>query len=118
MWGSGRPVVIDDNKAELWAWRDLVALYARRAMRGQEPIDRACEVTITMYLAKPPTNRDPYPIRRKDADKLQRAVFDALVQGRVLVDDGRVTDAHVKKRFADSEHPEGAEIMVEELEIG
>lgn len=69
-------------------------------------------ITLRFNMKKPAS----YPKRivdhtkRPDFDNLAKAVVDALVQGRILKDDGLITDATIQKRYADDEHPEGVEI--------
>lgn len=69
-------------------------------------------ITLRFNMAKPKS----YPKRivdhtkKPDFDNLAKGVVDGLVQGRILKDDGCVTDATIQKRYADDEHPEGVEI--------
>lgn len=69
---------------------------------GWEPLDGALDVDFWFYFnpltrAKPgdfPTTKSTY-----DWDKLSRAVGDGLTDGRVIVDDARIVDASVHKRY-------------------
>lgn len=71
-------------------------------------------MSIDFYLPKPKkTKFGSRPAGKPDADKLARAVNDALTESGLIVDDARVVSLHVHKRWA-FETP-GAIITVEPL---
>lgn len=79
------------------------------------PLDKHRVVVVMRFnLTKPPS----YPKRvvehtkRPDADNLAKGVLDGLVQGRLLKDDGCVTDLTSYKRYAEPGHPPGVEIQL------
>jgi Holliday junction resolvase RusA-like endonuclease len=100
-----------DNPA-LKQWRDRVSDEALRAGALEPTPDVAFEVDCTFFLERPKahcgTGRNEgivkdgapaYPVVRPDADKLLRAVLDALT-GRVWADDAQVVVATARKRYA------------------
>lgn len=48
--------------------------------------------------------------KKPDLDNLLKAILDALVKHNIIDDDNCVTDLSVCKRYADDEHPVGAEV--------
>lgn len=74
-------------------WQTGIAKLARAAMGSQPPMTGPVTVAVKFYM-RPPVNtekgRSPdVPEVYPDADKLERALFDALKQGRVWADDGQ-----------------------------
>lgn len=70
------------------AWQDEVALRAKEAMRGREPITGPVSVRAVFVLS----NR-----RRVDIDNLSKNVLDSL-KGIVFEDDTQVVNAHLVKK--------------------
>jgi Holliday junction resolvase RusA-like endonuclease len=115
-----------DNPA-LKQWRDRVSDQALRAGALEPTPDVGFEVECTFFLERPKahcgTGRNEgvvkdgapaYPVVRPDADKLLRAVLDALT-GRVWADDAQVVVATARKRYAAyMDHP-GVSIVVRPL---
>jgi Holliday junction resolvase RusA-like endonuclease len=102
-----------DNPA-LKQWRDRVSDEALRAGALEPTPDVGFEVECTFFLERPKahcgTGRNEgivkdgapaYPVVRPDADKLLRAILDALT-GRVWADDAQVVVATARKRYAGS----------------
>lgn len=98
----GRQGQIFHSKSDkLKQWRNQVAAAARRALPDDyEPTDGACYLQAVFAYDKPRSRpRDEaYKPTMPDADKLLRAVFDALT-GIVYTDDCRVADAHAQKVY-------------------
>lgn len=117
----GRGILIESSK-KVKPWREDVRASALAAMTDDwQPIDSPVEVWVTFYLPAPKTlpKRVYYPTKRPDADKLARSTLDALTSAGVYLDDSKVTDLHVLKRYVgrnvmDVTIP-GAHIDVEEL---
>jgi Holliday junction resolvase RusA-like endonuclease len=73
-----------------------------------ERFDGPVLVRLAFYLDRPkshfgakglrPTAPD-FPHKRPDLDHLQRAIFDALTQAGVWMDDSQVVTAHAAKRY-------------------
>lgn len=110
----GRPQVVADSKATK-PWRVEVGRAAANAVRargGWLPVNEATEVTVWFWLPRGSSVRRVLPFVRPDVDKLARSTLDALTACGVLVDDARVTDLVVRKRYADGEIAPGARVRV------
>lgn len=106
---GGRAVLTDGRSATARAahasWRQAVATAARdylTANPATRPFDSPCSVAATFLLPKPPSSpkKRAYPDARPDLDKLARSCLDALADGGLLVNDSRVVDLFVRKRWA------------------
>lgn len=102
---TGHPRAIEDRKRELLPWRKLVAqcaLAARSGLAGY-PLEGAVELDLFFRLPRRQKHRRRDLKRdaavRPDADKLTRAIKDAL-SGVLYRDDGQVTTLRVRKRIA------------------
>jgi len=95
---TGRAFIIHDNGPELRAWRKTVATLAGMKWGGRI-VNTGVELELTFYLVRAKSAKRPAPYIKPDADKLVRAVFDALT-GVVYDDDCRVTDYVARKRYA------------------
>lgn len=115
--------IYESNKA-VGPWRADVRAECQRVMRagGYGPVQGPVEVTVYFRLTRPRshygTGRNATVLRRgapecpaskPDADKLLRAVLDALTQAGVYTDDAQVCRIEVCKMY--SERP-GADITV------
>ena len=83
-------------------WKSKVGTYVRRALMAQGialPITFPVRIDLAFYFAREyHKSEKPLPLpKRPDRDNLQKAVEDALVDGRVLVDDAQVYDGRVNK---------------------
>jgi Holliday junction resolvase RusA-like endonuclease len=102
----------DKQKLELEAWRnDVVAacMVWRSENRPFEPLDEPVEVEFKFFM--PPVKSDPFRVRfatPSDWDKLSRATCDALVDGRLIKDDGRIFRAIVECWYAPPQGRTGA----------
>lgn len=114
----GRGRLIAQNEGRLKAWRSAVEAAAREAWAGTDPLDGPCKVRLTFRLPRPAghygTGRNAdrlrpsapnYPERKKDLDKLIRAVFDALTYAAVWTDDSRAVQVLALKMYADHRPP-------------
>lgn len=115
--GNGR--LIEASK-KVAPWRAAVADAIEKAwVEGGEFVvyDRAVEVEITFFLARPKSvsiTKRPLPTSPPDLDKLVRSTLDGLVQGGALKDDSLVVRLYARKLYAD-EKPYGAEIEIRPL---
>lgn len=109
--GGGR--MIESSKT-LKPWRDAV----RRAAAEhapEAPLDEALRVSMDFYLPKPRrTKFGKHPAGKPDADKLARAVNDALTDSGLIADDSRIVALHARKHWAVDQEP-GVTITVEPL---
>ena len=104
-------------------WTTLVASYAARAMRGAPALTGPVKVSMWFIFDRPASHtaaqrKSPYVAVRKryDADKLARAVNDALTQAAVWEDDSQAVIIYVEKLYADAAASRaGVTIIVEEL---
>lgn len=86
-----------------WAWRDRV-IAAGVVLRSQAggtlegPV--AIEVTVTIDRPKSAPKTRVWPaVRNGDADKIARAVLDALTEAELWGDDSQVVDLHTVKAY-------------------
>jgi crossover junction endodeoxyribonuclease RusA len=93
--GNGR--FIEASKY-LPAWRSAIEQHCRDLF--EEPMDGALEVELWFYLPKPSSVSRDYPSVMPDADKLARAVNDGLTKGGAIVDDSRIVNLLVYKRYS------------------
>lgn len=94
---GGHVRTVEDNRSALMVWRGAVAaevVKAREAARLQV-MQGPVAVAVTFTMPKPvgkPKRKPCWPTSKRDADKLQRAVFDALTIGGAFADDGQVVE--------------------------
>lgn len=77
-----------------------------------EVVEPPYRVTLGFYFAKPKQPSFGWPTR-VDSDKIERAVFDGLVAGRVIADDRHVTSCSHEKHWAAAPSGECVQITVE-----
>lgn len=109
----------DQRRQRLGDWRHAVAEEARRWIEQHDDpqvLDGPVRLTLVFTLPRPASlpRWRWLPWTKPDIDKLARAVMDALT--KVLYrDDARITDLHVKKRYARGGAP-GCDITLEVLD--
>lgn len=98
---KGRAVTTSASTG-LMPWRDTIASAARSAMAldGTALLDGPLFVAATFTLPRPASRpqRDRYPDRRPDLDKLARGLLDGLT-GPVFRDDACVVALRCEKRY-------------------
>ena len=93
------------SNSDLLDWREKIGWIAIQARPTGWPSisngEQAFGVELGFFLARPAylPRRVLYPVKKRDVDKLLRAVLDAL-SGVLWRDDGQVIDVVVRKRFA------------------
>lgn len=93
--------MVEANKY-LPEWRQ--ALY--KAFKGLGiTFEDAVTVEATFYIPRAKTNKRPHATTKPDADKLQRALGDALTQAGTIRDDSYITRWIVDKKYADDTEP-------------
>jgi Holliday junction resolvase RusA-like endonuclease len=115
---AGRAILTEgfgDQPKRRKLWREAVAEAARAWLKDNDapaPLDGAIALSVTFFLPRPASapKRVTLPIRKPDSSKLLRAVEDSLT-GLLYVDDARIVEHHVRKRFA-IDSPPRAEIVV------
>lgn len=93
--GNGRMI---ESSKKLKPWRDKLIRELKANYTGQ-PLDEPIEVTAAFFMPKPQRPRFPEPAVTPDADKLARAVGDALQHAGVIKDDSRITEWRITKRY-------------------
>lgn len=107
----------DQQGQALKDWRRTVWVYARQAMRRNPPaaagVPMVCEVEFVLYRPKslPKTRPTPAATKKPDADKLQRAIGDAIT-GVVVADDSQIVRWAAEKRIAEPGEQTGARITL------
>jgi crossover junction endodeoxyribonuclease RusA len=104
-----------ESSKEVGPWRERVALAAHNAMNGAAPI-AGYPVLLELKFCMPrpasaPKTKTPPAIKRPDADKLARAVLDAMTNV-VFGDDSQVVDLCITKRIAGPDEFPGVAITV------
>ncbi len=109
----GRGIMVESS-CEVGPWRERVALAAHNGMGGRELFAGAVAVRLDFVLPRPksaPKRSTPPAIKRPDADKLARAVLDAITS-TVIVDDAQVVELIAAKRIAELGETPGVRIAV------
>lgn len=100
--GSKSPLGMEDNPRTK-PWRAAIKNVCQEGLpAGFVPLDGSLVVDLWFFFAPlsslapgaMPNTRSTY-----DWDKLSRAAGDGLTEGGVIVDDARIVDAHVHKRY-------------------
>lgn len=117
-----RGKIVHSHGRKLTSWREtveiaLVSDYRTRHGAGVRAIDAPVAVSIRCVFERPKSvaRSVHWKTSAPDADKLERAVLDALTRV-VISDDSRVVKLYVEKVYAkEGEHP-GAQVVVTRLE--
>jgi crossover junction endodeoxyribonuclease RusA len=109
---KGKPVLTESSTG-VKPWRAVIANTARR-LGHTTPVDGAVRVELEFVMPRPKslpsTKPTPPAVKRNgDADKLTRAVFDAL-SGLAWIDDCYITSFAVEKRTAEVGEQPGVHI--------
>lgn len=118
--GRCRVGLSEQSGARLKEWRALVATAARNAIKTAPPFAGPVRVELLFLFERPASNKDAtqwvWGNKRHDADKLQRAIFDALTDAAVFwADDSQVAGVVAAKRYCDGLERPGVHITVEAL---
>src|SRR5437868_6535388 len=113
--GWTRPVITTDNK-KLKPWRQQIAGAAMAEMAGGAVTEKAVELAVRFYFAKPKSTpkRITEKTTKPDIDKCLRGVLDALT-GIVFRDDSQVVMVAMSKEFGTPERVE-IDLLVAEAE--
>ena len=75
---------------------------------------RECRVLLNLRFNLPKPKSYPARVthhtKKPDIDNYAKAVIDGLVKGRIIEDDGLITDLSIQKRYIEDGHPKGVEI--------
>jgi crossover junction endodeoxyribonuclease RusA len=126
---GGRAVIAtDSNRANspIGAWRTAIATEARQAIGEAELLDGPVAIHVEFVFPRPKAHyraggeirldAPRYHRSRPDADKLLRALLDA-VTGVLIRDDSQVADAWAQKLYEDERIRPGARVVVRSLEL-
>jgi len=91
-------------------WMDTIVLMARAQARGRR-LDPPYRIDREYVFPRGKRPKHPWP-SSCDIDKLDRAVFDALTEAGVILDDRHVVAGAAVKRFATPGEKAGARIVV------
>lgn len=104
---NGSPRLYDAPKSA--SYKGVVALFAKHAMRGRDPIDSAVRMEITVLKTVPRSwskkktaaalSGEVKPTTRPDVDNYTKAILDGI-NGIVFIDDCQVTHLTVSKQYA------------------
>lgn len=97
-------------------WRTMVTQIAWATARTQNweriPKDSAVSVTLAFEFTKPKRGAAEYP-RKRDIDKLTRAIFDSITRAQnIWHDDDQVALMTVRKNFCRGDSPEGVRVWL------
>jgi len=124
----GRGIMIESSK-KVKPWREAVKHAALAVLPdGHQPFTGSVTIDVAFFLPRPQghygTGRNAGQLRpsaptlpavRPDLDKLVRSTLDALGDAWVFTDDARITTILAVKEYADTEHPPGAYIQIQEV---
>jgi crossover junction endodeoxyribonuclease RusA len=96
-----RPILIESGGAPLRTWRQDIVAAAQEELNGDGPLEGPVKVSLFFFMRSPKKPKAPLPITRPDADKLCRAVLDALTTAGVMRDDSQVTSLSARKRYGE-----------------
>lgn len=113
--GAKRPILTSDN-SETMPWRQQVTMTAlvERQRQHFDLVKRpfGVRVRLAFFFPKPNSVKFPDKTTKPDADKLQRAIFDAL-SGVVFEDDAQVVAVSCTKAFGS---PARMDVRIETLD--
>lgn len=126
--GGKARIATDSNRpsSPIGAWRTAIANEARDAMLDRELMDGPVSVIVDFVMDRPKSHyraggalrldAPRYHRSKPDADKLTRALLDAIT-GVVVHDDSQVAVLHVRKLYSGDGLNPGAVVTVAGLEV-
>lgn len=101
-----RTGVMFEANRHLKPWRETMS-NALTAWTGTffgawEPFDGPLLVDVTFWMPRPKRPKYSLPAVKPDADKLCRALGDAMTTSGLIHDDARITTWHARKRYGDT----------------
>jgi len=108
-----RVVIVDDNDKALKSWRQEI-VDAMQRTKPPKPLNTSVAVSILIYVPRPQThyrvgahagdlkpNAPLVPPAGRDIDKIARAILDAGQIACWWMNDARVSDLHMRRRYDD-----------------
>ena len=101
-----RTGVMFEANRHLKPWRETMS-HTLTAWTGTffgawEPYDGPLYVDVTFWMPRPKRPKYSLPAVKPDADKLCRALGDAMTTSGLIKDDARITTWHARKRYGDT----------------
>ena len=101
-----RTGIMFEANNKLRPWRETMS-NALTAWTGTwfgawEPYDGPLFVDVTFNMPEPKRQKYSLPAVKPDADKLCRALGDAMTTSGLINDDARITTWHARKRYSDT----------------
>ena len=101
-----RTGIMFESNNKLKPWRETMS-NALTAWTGTwfgawEPYDGPLAVDVTFWMPRPKRPKYSLPAVKPDADKLCRALGDAMTTSGLIADDARITTWHARKRYSDT----------------
>jgi|DEB0MinimDraft_6_1074348.scaffolds.fasta_scaffold01111_4 crossover junction endodeoxyribonuclease RusA len=109
--GRGKFTCAVPANSKYKTWERAVSLSAS-LQAPDVPIDAPVEVSLTFRFARPKKPKFSTHAVKPDLDKLARCTLDALTKARIFVDDSRVCQLDLKKRFVEGDESPGCLISV------
>jgi len=113
---GGKAVLVESSK-KVGPWRKAVKEAAFLLVGSDfEPLSGPLEIEAVFYLARPSTVKRALPTVPPDLDKLERGLWDAVVQAGLVVDDSLFVRSLSTKLYADLRAP-GVEVTIRSVDF-
>ena len=100
-----RTGVMFEANRHLKPWRETMSnaftAWTATFQGAWEPYDGPLAVDVTFWMPRPQRPKYSLPAVKPDADKLCRALGDAMTTSGLITDDARITTWHARKRYSD-----------------
>jgi Holliday junction resolvase RusA-like endonuclease len=117
---NGKPLFFKDAAARRY---ESALLTLAAAHSPVSPLAGAVEIDITLVMPRPKClsrQKDPHGLipapKRPDWDNLCKSLLDPLTKLGFWRDDGQITDAIVRKRYAEKDGPSRIELVIRPME--
>lgn len=108
---GGKAVLVESSK-KVGPWRKAVKEAALLLVGSDfEPLSGPLEIETVFYVSRPASVKRALPTVPPDLDKLERGLWDAVVQAGLVVDDSLFVRSLSTKLYADL-RPPGAEVVI------
>ena len=101
-----RTGVMFEANRQLKPWRETMSnaftAWTATFQGVWEPYDGPLAVDVTFWMPRPQRPKYSLPAVKPDADKLCRALGDAMTTSGLIADDARITTWHARKRYGDT----------------
>lgn len=112
----GNGVMVESSK-KVGPWRKAVKEAAFLLVGDDfEPLTGPLEIEAVFYVSRPATVRRALPTVPPDLDKLERGLWDAIVQAGLVEDDSLFVRTLSTKLYADT-RPPGASVIISTVDF-